>query len=202
MKIVDVHTLISCGAYARSEHWAVTRRQIHRAVRNCVWPPGSDKFTIYPQSGKKRDEGNGVGPIRKEFVRELKARGWEIEGHSKNLLGEALGDFDAVLPGPEKPIVAEWETGNISSSHRSMNKMTMLVADGLISAGVLVVPSRRLYVFLTDRIGNIQELKPYFKLWSSVSCKKGVLEIIVIEHDAESYRVRRIPKMTAGRSRG
>jgi len=37
---------------------------------------------------------------------------------AKNALDERLGDFDALLSGPEKPIVVEWETGNISSSHR------------------------------------------------------------------------------------
>lgn len=202
MKIVGVHTLISRGSYARSKHWAAARRQIHDAVRKCAWPPGSNKFTIYPQSGKRRGEGNGVGPIKNEFLNDLKRRGWAIQGPAKNLLGQALGDFDAVLPGPVKPVVAEWETGNISSSHRSVNKMTMLLADGVISAGTLVVPSRKLYVFLTDRIGNIQELEPYFRLWKSVPCRQGILEIIVIEHDAESKKVPRIPKLTAGRSKG
>src|SRR5712692_74057 len=125
MKIEHVETVLHCGAYARSRHWSKTRRSIHAAVKKCAWPPGSDKFTIYPQSGKKRGEGNGVGPIKTEFVNQLKMCGWAIEGRAKNLLGEALGNFDAVLAGPKKPIVAEWETGNISSSHRSMNKMTM-----------------------------------------------------------------------------
>jgi len=202
LKIVQVHTLVSCGAYPRSNHWAATRKQIHNAVSRCSWPPGSDRFTIYPQSGKKRGEGNGVGPVKTEFVNKLKGLGWAVEGQAKNLLGEALGHFDAVLPGPRKPIVAEWETGNISSSHRSMNKMTMLIGDGLISAGTLVVPSRRLYAYLTDRIGNIQELEPYFRLWKSVPCREGVLEIVVIEQDAESKRVPKIPKLTAGRAQG
>jgi hypothetical protein len=135
-------------------------------------------------------------------VARLRQLGWAIEGHAKNALDQRLGDFDAVLPGPESPIVVEWETGNISSSHRSMNKMTMLVSSGVISAGTLVVPSRKLYVYLTDRIGNIQELEPYFGLWRSVPCKSGVLEIVVIEHDAESYHVPRIPKRTDGRALG
>jgi hypothetical protein len=123
-----------------------------------------------------------------------------IEGPAKNALDQRLGDFDAVLPGPEKPIVVEWETGNISSSHRSMNKLTMLLSSGVISAGILAVPSRKLYVYLTDRIGNIKELEPYFELWKSVPCESGVLEIVVFEHNAESKRVQKIPKMTAGRS--
>ncbi len=162
MKIVDVITLQSCGAYAASKHWKKTRKQIHAAVKRCEWPVGSGSFTIHPQSGKRRGEGNGVLPIRNEFVTFLKREGWVIEGPCKNALDQVLGNFDAVLPGPEKPIVVEWETGNISSSHRSMNKLTMLLSSGIISAGVLAVPSRKLYVYLTDRIGNIQELEPYF----------------------------------------
>lgn len=165
-------------------------------------PLGAGSFTIFPQSGKKRGEGNGVSPIRSEFVAFLRKKGWVIEGPAKNALDQSLGDFDAVLPGPEKPIVVEWGTGNISSSHRSMNKLTVLISCGVISASVLVVPSRKLYVYLTDRIGNIKELEPYFSLWKSVPCESGVLEIVVIEQGAESTSVPRIPKNTDGRAQG
>jgi hypothetical protein len=201
MKIVHVETILSCGEYSKSKHWKETRDAIHKAVCRCAWPPGSGSFTIYPESGKKRGEGNGVVPIRSEFIKELRKLEWTIEGKAKNHLDQRLGDFDAVLPGTGGNVVVEWETGNISSSHRSMNKLTMLVADGIIAAGVLVIPSRKLYIYLTDRIGNYQELEPYVKLWKSVPCKSGVLEIIVIEQDAESKRVRKIPKMTAGRNK-
>jgi len=200
VKIVAVHTLIGVGSYAKSRHWRRARNEIHKAVRSCEWPPGSGSFTIYPESGKRRGEGNGVKPIRDRFVADLKSRGWEIEGAAKNALGGGLGDFDAVIAGPEGPVVVEWETGNISSSHRSMNKLTMLLTDGVIAAGTLVVPSRALYVYLTDRIGNIKELEPYFRLWQSVPCRKGVLEIVVIEHDATSENVPKIPKGTGGRA--
>ncbi len=202
MRIVHVETILSCGSYARSKHWKRTRNSIHAAIKRCSWPPGSTKFTIYPQSGKKRGEGNGVGPIKNEFLAELRKLEWSTEGVAKNQSGQPLGDFDAVSLGPEGPIVVEWETGNISSSHRSMNKLTMLVSDRVIAAGTLVVPSRRLYVYLTDRIGNYQELEPYLSLWKSVPCKKGVLEIVVIEQDAESLKVPRIPKATDGRAAG
>lgn len=191
-----------CGPYAASAHWARTRRSIHKSVRRCAWPPGSHTFTIYPQSGKKRGEGNGVGPIKNEFIKELRKQDWTVEGAAKNRLGQELGRFGAVLPGPEGPVVVEWETGNVSSSHRSMNKRTMLVSDGIIAAGTLVVPSRKLYVYLTDRIGNYEELEPYLTLWRSVPCKSGVLEIVVIEQDAESYGVPRIPKGPSGRAKG
>ena len=200
MKIVHVETVVSCGPYAKSTHWRHTRKSLHASVRKCVWPPGSKIFTIHPQSGKKRGDGNGVGPIKLEFMKALKEHGWTIEGAAKNHLGQELGDFDAVLLGPAGPVVAEWETGNISSSHRSMNKLTMLLSDGVIAAGTLVVPSRKLYVYLTDRIGNYRELEPYLRLWKSVPCKNGVLEIVVIEQDAESFDVPKIPKITAGRA--
>jgi len=196
MKIMHVETVLSCGSYAISTHWAETKAAIHEAVKKCDWPPGSGKFTINPVR-----KGNGVKPVKNEFVKELKRLEWTIEGPAKNTLDQRLGDFDAVIPGPDGFIVAEWETGNISSSHRSMNKLTMLVADGSIAAGVLVVPSRNLYLYLTDRIGNYRELEPYIKLWKSVPCKVGVLEIVVIEQDAESKDVRFIPKGTDGRSK-
>lgn len=152
--------------------------------------------------GKKRGEGNGVVPIKTEFINQLRKQKWTLEGKAKNFLGQGLGDFDAVIVGPEGPIVVEWETENISSSHRSLNKLTMLVSDGVIAAGTLVVPSRKLYVYLTDRIGNYKELEPYLKLWKCVPCQKGVLEIVVVEHDAVSRDVPRIPKTTGGRALG
>ena len=200
MKVVDVHEIIRCGAYPGSKHWRATKTETLEAIRACDWPPGSGSFTIYPQSGRKRGEGNGVKPIRDRFVAYLRDRGWVIEGAAQNALGQDLGEFDAVIEGPDGPIVVEWETGNISSSHRSMNKLTLLVYCGKISAGVLVVPSRALYVYLTDRIGNIKELEPYFALWRAVPCQKGVLEIVVIEHDATSEAVPKIPKGTDGRA--
>jgi hypothetical protein len=94
----------------------------------------------------------------------------------------------------------EWETGNISSSHRALNKMALGLLKEVITAGVLVVPSRLLYPYLTDRIGNFAELVPYLDLWKSIPCKTGVLEIVVIEHDATSIQVPRIPKGTSGRA--
>jgi hypothetical protein len=46
----------------------------------------------------------------------------------------------------------------------------------------------------------MQELEPYLKLWRSLPCKNGLLEIIAVEHDATSTKVPRIKKMTAGRA--
>lgn len=55
--------------------------------------------------------------------------------------------------------------------------------------------------YLTDRIGNIGELEPYFPLWRNLTGISGALRIIVIEHDETSFDVPRIPKGTDGRAK-
>ncbi len=54
----------------------------------------------------------------------------------------------------------EWETGNISSSHRALNKMTIGLAQGILDYGILILPSREMYQWLTDRVGNFEEIEP------------------------------------------
>ena len=97
LKIVQEVRLIECGVYAHSTDWHRTRESIHRAVRGVDWPPGARTFTIYPQSGKKRGEGNGVKPIKLGLMKELARLGWAIEGSAKNALNQTLGDCDAVI---------------------------------------------------------------------------------------------------------
>ena len=200
MKIVREETLISCGSYAKSEEWKQTRAGLHKAISEVDWPLGSGKFTIYPESGKKRGKGNGVKPIKNGLIEELSKQGWKPEQSLDIATVKKPGKLDAVLTTPYGPVALEWETGNISSSHRALNKMALGLHKGILAAGILVVPSRELYKFLTDRIGNIAELDPYLDLWRSIPCQNGVLEIVVIEHDATSKEVARIPKGTSGRA--
>ena len=202
MKIIKVETLASSGPFAESEAWRKIRNDLHVGIRAVVWPKGSTKFTIYPQSGKKRGQGNGVKPIKYGLIKRLTKKRWHSEVSVDLGVTPNPGKFDAVLKSAEhKPVVLEWETGNISSSHRALNKMALGLRNGMLAAGVLVVPSRKFYRYLTDRIGNFEELVPYLSLWSSVQYPDGaVLEIVVIEQDAESLKVPRIPKGTDGRS--
>jgi len=229
MKIKRVETLIARGPFSGSSEWAEIRESALRAVAQAEWPPGSSKFTIYPESGKKSGEGNGVKPIKDAVIYDLTAGRPKYGALMKQrvrerLVGPLLGDWVAEYPWPvgereknggSKPggmdaafvsesgiVCFEWETGNISSSHRSLNKMCLGLLKGAIKAGLLVVPSRELYRYLTDRIGNIAELEPYFDLWRATPCGEGVLEIVVIEHDALSMDVPRIPKGTDGRAKG
>jgi hypothetical protein len=200
VRIVREETLVSCGDFARSSDWKDARSKLHRAIKNVEWPKGSGKFTIYPESGKKRGKGNGVKPIKDGLMLDLRRKGYTLEGLAVLSSNRRFGCFDAVLKTKYGPAVVEWETGNISSSHRSLNKMALFLLEGKIAAGTLIVPSRELYKYLTDRVGNMQELEPYLPMWKALPCTQGILDIVVVEHDATSKKVPRIKKGTDGRA--
>lgn len=158
---------------------------------------------------QQKFERNGVVAIKKRFYEHLtQVEGWrkeEVLDFGKGIadlevpltlypsgevfkqpLATSFGDFDFTTIGKDgTKAVIEWETGNISSSHRSINKLCVCLNAGIISAGVVIVPSRELYTHLTDRIGNIDELSGYISLWQSTKArvKKGLLAITVVEHD-------------------
>lgn len=204
MKIVRTETLISVGECAASTDWANTREAIYVAIRSVDWPTGTGSFTLYPESGKKRGEGNGVKPIKIGLRRELEAQGWAFESKSALPAVVRPGPLDALLTTAAGAVAVEWETGNISSSHRALNKLVLGLMDGYYAAGVLVVPSRAMAAFLTDRIGTLAELTPYLKVWKAhaTSLETGILEIVEVEHDALSRDVPKIPKGTDGRASG
>jgi len=114
--------------------------------------------------------------------------------------------FDAVreleVNGESELSVVEWETGNISSSHRSLNRITLGLVTGIITAGIVILPTREMYQYLTDRVGNYPELEPYFVIWESLSSaiENGIIEVIAVEHDATSDDVPLTGKLKDGMS--
>ena len=213
MRIVHIETLINRGPFSKSKRWRALRDQAHAAVRGVDWPPGTGKFTIYPESGKKRGKGNGVRPIRDAAIARLtdaKPKYSKLGRKPKDEwvsecpwpVGERVrpGNMDAAYVWNDGLVCLEWETGNISSSHRSLNKMCLGLQRRRLKAGMLVVPSRKLAAYLTDRVGNVGELEPYYDFWRTTPCDEGVLQVIVIEQDGESLDVPRIRKGTDGRA--
>lgn len=201
MRHVRTTTLINHGRAKDSTGWKGPKGVVLEAVAKVRWPPGGKNFTIHPQSGKLRGEGNGVKPIKLDFMRHLKTQGWQHEFRLCSPKMSKFGGFDAALCRQKYlPVVVEWETGNISSSHRSLNKMALAIISEQILGGILIIPSRNLCKYLTDRIGNYEELQPYFPIWRSIQSKLGVLQIFVVEHDSTNMHVPRIPKSTDGRS--
>jgi len=197
MKIVKSEQLLSYLNIEQQSIYQQAKQQVQEAIQQVEWPENTGQFTIYPESGKKRGQGNGVKPIKFKFIEYLKAQSWQIEYE----ISPELGKVDAVFSQAGQAIAVEWETGNISSSHRSINKIVLGVQKGYIIAGFIVVPCRNLAQYLTDRIGNFEELEAYFDFWRNCgSCYRGSLVIFGVEHDQTSYEVLRIPKGTDGRA--
>ena len=210
MKIAEIVVLLERGAFAKSAEWAAIRNTIPAAIMQGEWPVGSGSFTIHPESGKKSGEGNGVVPIKAKPMQVLKAAGWTLEypwdvatkgaAPGKKGKGTKPGDIDAAMQFDKGLVVVEWETGNISSSHRAINKMALGLVTKKCVAGVLIVPNMKLAQYLTDRIGNIEEIRPYLPMWQNLAVEEGVLELVVIEQDGESRDVPKIPKGKDGRA--
>jgi len=183
---------------------------------------------------RKKTLRNGVRPLRDQFRNWMAKKKWTAEKplslipyferlREKSAVvfakypqtdekeevawNESVGDLDFWFKTDSGfRTVVEWETGNISSSHRSLNKMCLALMGNLADAAVLVVPSKMLYKHLTDRIGNIRELQPYFYFWNRFGTliEKGLLAVIEVEQDGlfESMDVRQfVPTGTDGNSR-
>ncbi len=195
MRIVREISLISKGSFEESEEWVVIRNEIRRAIDLIVWPPGTSSFTINPTR-----HGNGVKPIKNACMTALKENfGWQLETQIRYAT-RSPGRIDATKALDNHLFALEWETGNISSSHRAVNKMVLGLLRRVLLGTALVLPSRKLYPYLTDRIGNYEELEPYFDVWRAVEIQEGFLAVFVIEHDAVDSSVPRIMKGTDGRA--
>ncbi len=203
MKIVELCDILAKGKFPDSKEWKKACANVEEAIIATDWPHGTGKFTIYPESGKKTGEGNGVLPIKDPCIARLRDLGWETEKLPKIEDGVLrTGDLDAIYRSKAGYIGFEWETGNISSSHRAINKLLLTLLRGDIKGGILAVPSDKLKIYLTDRIGNISELRPYFPLWTAINIREGALRIVVVEYDATSRSVKKIPKGTDGWAKG
>ena len=188
MKCTDWHVLVNDG-FATTPEFAQVEQDVRAGIAAIRWPSRAADFAIRP--GKN---GNGVKPIKEAFVEVLKRHGWEPEYQR----------FDAHLSfdSGTLPFAVEWETGNISSSHRAMNRLLLGMHEQRISGGVLVLPTRDLYWHLTDRIGNYRELEPYLPLYHRWNGEPGFryLAIVTVEHDRLDENVPLIGKGTDGRA--
>ena len=195
MKIVQEVSLVSIGSFEESSDWSMVRAEIREAISLIVHPPGTANFTINPVK-----HGNGVKPIKEACMIALRDRfSWRLET-SIRYATRSPGKVDATKVLDSHLFALEWETGNISSSHRAVNKMVLGLLRGVLLGAVLVLPSRKMYPYLTDRIGNYEELEPYFDVWRAVRLREGFLAVFVIEHDQIDSDVPTITKGADGRA--
>jgi hypothetical protein len=188
LKLHETTYLIKAGAFPESRAWREAEEEI-RAAAACVdWPDGSGRFVLNPVP-----TGNGVVPVKKNCIRKLEADDWELEEY---------GDLDAVKTLADGRLLAmEWETGNVSSSYRALHKMALKVMKGAFIGGVLVLPVRATAKYLTDRVGNFEELRTYFELYEHLRPEEGLLALIPFEHDDLDPNVPLIPKGKDGNAK-
>jgi hypothetical protein len=201
--------LFDRGDVISSVDWQYLHTSYVRAITSIEHPRGSGSLTLRrrERTPNGRWRRNGVKYLKSEFLTFMRDHeGWQtesgvelarereqpplllypsLEEYNEPITSDFGGfDFMATPDGGAR-VAIEWETGNISSSHRSMNKLAIALSHGIIEVGVLIVPSRALYEHLTDRIGNIGELSGYLAMWQSLesTINRGLLAVTVVEHD-------------------
>lgn len=218
--------LFNQGGVAGSNDWDQIHGSMVRSIQAVHFPIGSGSLTLRRKEalGSGQWSRNGVNFLKASFFANMvRQEGWAPEDrvsleHLNRPVGVTLypsmqhydepvrtkfGAFDFVTTGATGLKVAiEWETGNISSSHRSINKLTLAIGTKQIHAGIVVVPSRDLYDHLTDRIGNINELSGYLPMWQAIgrTLDSGLLAIAVVEHDGLTNEGDYLPSGNDGRA--
>jgi Restriction endonuclease BamHI len=208
MKWLRTLIIFDQGNVINSTDWAKVHTSFVNSIKSIDNPAGSGRLKL---KRKTRVNGkwkrNGVGYLRSRFLEHMvTTEKWRSEGivdlaktraqvntrlypsleDYEEPITSKFGGFDFATTGPNGTKIAiEWETGNISSSHRSLNKLSIALSSGILQVGVLVIPSRLLYEHLTDRIGNVGELAGYLAFWESVrvTVPRGLLAVTVVEHD-------------------
>ena len=145
MKWVRTIILFDEGQIASSQDWRAVHAAYVRAIKSIDHPAGSGSLTIRKKVKLANGQWsrNGVGYLRKRFLNQLvNVEGWRPEtsvGIVHSLNPAHLHLYPSLRPHIEPVtsdfggidfemksraglrIAIEWETGNISSSHRSMN---------------------------------------------------------------------------------
>jgi Restriction endonuclease BamHI len=205
LKLTQIQYLVDAGPFTETNAWSRVEEDLREAIASVVWPPGNDRFVINPLI-----DGSGVVPIKRQFAANIQALGWKLEEQFPRFSDEEIrkrrrpGAVDAALDLGDYDLPSffvEWETGNIASSHRSMNKMALALKQELISGGIWVVPSGNLAPYLMDRTGNYPEFEPHFSLYSDLEVEFGYLGVAIVEHDETSTEVPFIEKQQTRRHR-
>lgn len=201
MKLLHVHTLLSIGDFESSDTYQQLELEIINAIYCIKNPLGADGFYLFNEK-----KSNGVVPIKNAFIECLDNCGWKNEHICDPVIKHRKIDSTKKLSSG-KFFGVEWETGNISSSHRALNRLTLGIREGQLEGGALILPSRSMYEYLTDRVGNFQEIERYLSIWRDLKYafqarnQSAVIKIFEIEHDGLSDQVPRIIKGTDGRAK-
>jgi hypothetical protein len=195
MKISNELFLIREGDFSQSEEFIEIITDINIGIKCVTWHD-PNLFLINPVR-----KANGVVPIKNNFIDYLRQKGWKPEIRMSLAKGINPGAIDAIKLTSYGIFAVEWETGNISSSHRALNKIAVGIIQGQIIGGILILPMKNLAKFLTDRIGNFEELTPYFPMYQKMEINEGVIAVIGIDYDGLDNDAPLIPKGKDGNAK-
>lgn len=198
MKIKSKNILLNINNTLATSSISNVLEQVEKEIILIDNPIGTGSFKLH--STRKS---NGVKPIKEDFLHRLELNNWQLEHKlDVGVTDKKPGPIDATYAINNTHIALEWETGNISSSHRAINKMICGLLKGSLICGILILPSRDMYKYLTDRVGNFKELEPYFPVWQAANydINQGALIIYEIEHDELSSEIPPFKKGTDGRA--
>lgn len=213
MRIVEAIDIVYAGGFPRTATWGRATDEVETAIKAADWPFESGRFSLNPEPivnrrGRHDRHPNGVQPIKIPMIRHLRACHWETETLPELPVGfegqDVLktGDLDALLLDRNRYVGFEWETGNVSSTHRAINKLLDGITRGSLNGGILALPVRETQRYLTDRVGNFEEIAPYFEFWNRYPVPDGALRIYGVGHDVLDPSVPHIPKGKDGRALG
>jgi hypothetical protein len=166
-------------------------QDIRQAIASVVWPSNGNNFKINPTK-----KANGTKPIQSNFRTTLLNKpDWTEQG-------EPAFDYLYTCPHSKQQFAIEWETGNIASAFRSKERIDIEKRKNpLFSGGALIISSRALGKYLTDRTGCFEELESFDLIehmkasYQQLSWwQGGIFVIYVVEHDQEDSTVELIPK--------
>jgi hypothetical protein len=195
LKILRTQVLIDDGIFSNTVEYQKILSNLQDAINAIRNPINADGFYLFDKK-----QGNGVKPIKNAFITKLNDLGWEDEKKVSNKEIKKRKIDSSLKLSNNSYFGVEWETGNISSSHRAINRLKKGMLEGALTGGILVLPSRSMYYYLTDRIGNFQELEGYFEVMADTANPVGLLAVIEIEHDGVGLDIPPIPKGTDGRA--
>lgn len=171
------HELIKCNPLAKCAYNEVANSILKNVTH------GHDIFIL----NNTKKHCNGVVPVKERCYQILEDEyGWYREkplsyfhdnvqkGGPIDVYKEFCQDGNVLYAG------LEFETGNISSAHRSMNKLCIGITMGEIAIAFLMMPVKAMSFYLTDRVSNYEELEPYFLLLDNTP-------FVVFGFDAEEY---------------
>lgn len=171
------HELIKCNPLAECAY---------NEVANSILKNVTSGHDIFILNNTKKNC-NGVVPVKERCYQILEDEyGWYREKplsyfHDNAQKGGPIDVYKEFCQGSNILYAGlEFETGNISSAHRSMNKLRVGIAKGEIAIGFLMMPIKAMSFYLTDRVSNYEELEPYFLLLDNTP-------FVVFGFDAEEY---------------